>query len=107
MGELEGRGAGFRSLTEAIDTTTAGGTLIFHVMGALAQFERSLIVERTRAGMQAARARGQLPGPKPKLSLEQIAHARELVEQGKTIPQIALLFGVERTTVWRALKRGY
>jgi DNA invertase Pin-like site-specific DNA recombinase len=107
MGELEGRGAGVRSLTEAMDTTTPGGTLIFHVMGALAQFERALIVERTRAGMQAARARGRLPGQRPKLGAEQLEHARELIEQGRTVPQVALLFGVARTTLWRALKRGY
>lgn len=55
---LEGRGVGFRSISEAIDTTSASGRLLFHIMGALAEFERTLISERTRAGMEAARARG-------------------------------------------------
>lgn len=59
---LEQRRVGFRSLTEAIDTTTAGGRLLFHIMGALAEFERSLIAERTRAGMAAAKARGRHVG---------------------------------------------
>ena len=59
---LDARGIGFRSLTEAIDTTTAGGRLVFHIFGALAEFERNLISERTRAGLDAARARGQSAG---------------------------------------------
>jgi DNA invertase Pin-like site-specific DNA recombinase len=60
--ELDQCGVGFRSLTEQIDTTTPGGTLIFHVFGALSQFERALIVERTQAGLAAARARGRSGG---------------------------------------------
>src|SRR5689334_2244377 len=64
--ELHKRGCGFRSLTEAIDTTTAGGRLIFHIFGALAEFERGIIRERTLAGLEAARARGR-KGGRPKL----------------------------------------
>jgi DNA invertase Pin-like site-specific DNA recombinase len=106
---LKGQGAGFRSLTEAMDTTTPGGELIFHVMAALAQFERSLIVERTRAGMQAARERGRRPGRKPKLTPEQLKHARELLEgESRRSPgEVAKLFNVDRSTLWRALRRGY
>ena len=62
MAELAGRGIGFRSLTEQIDTTTPGGKLLFHVFGALAEFERDLIRERTHAGLAAARARGRTGG---------------------------------------------
>lgn len=62
IGDLEKRGVGFRSLQESIDTTTSGGRLIFHVFGALAEFERNLIRERTRAGLEAARARGRKGG---------------------------------------------
>lgn len=62
VSDLEERGVGFRSLSEAIDTGSAGGKLIFHVFAALAEFERSLIRERTRAGLQAARARGRMGG---------------------------------------------
>jgi DNA invertase Pin-like site-specific DNA recombinase len=106
---LKGQGAGFRSLTEAMDTTSPGGELIFHVMGALAQFERSLIVERTRAGMQAAREQGRRAGRKPKLTPEQLMHARELLEgESRRSPsEIARLFNINRSTLWRALKRGY
>ena len=68
--ELEGRGFGFRSLTEGIDTTTASGTLVFHVFGALARFERDLIRERTMAGLAAARARGRRGGRPGKLTPE-------------------------------------
>ena len=62
---LEGQGAGFRSLTEGVDTTTPGGTLVFHIFGALAQFERDLIRERTRAGLKAAETRGRKGGRRP------------------------------------------
>ena len=62
IGELEQRRVGFRSLTEGIDTTTASGRLVFHIFGAIAEFERQLIRERTQAGLQAARARGHVPG---------------------------------------------
>lgn len=65
--QLDARGVAFRSLSEAIDTGTASGRLLFHVMGALAEFERALISERTRAGMAAARARGRVIGRPPKL----------------------------------------
>ena len=69
-------GGEFRSLTESIDTTTAGGRLYFHMMGAFAEFERALIVERTRAGMKAAKARGVEVGRKRALTPAQISHAR-------------------------------
>ena len=68
LDDFHQRGIHFRSLTEDINTTTPGGRLIFHMFAALAEFERGLIIERTRAGMKAARARGVRPGPKPKLS---------------------------------------
>ena len=92
-----------------MDTTTPGGELIFQVMGALAQFERSLIIERTRAGMQAARAQGRRAGRKPKLTREQLAHARELLdgENPRSPGEVAILFNVDRSTLWRALKRGH
>lgn len=97
------RGAGFRSLTESIDTTTAGGRLYFHMMGALAEFERALIIERTRAGMKAAKARGIEVGRKRALSPSQISHARQLVDQGESPSAVARSMKVGRSTLYRAL----
>lgn len=76
MQRLAERQVGFQSLSYGIDTATAGGRLVFHIMGALAEFERALIQERTVAGLQAARRRGKRLGRPPALSTEQVAHAR-------------------------------
>src|SRR3954452_22103165 len=93
--ELQGRGVGFRSLTEQIDTTTPGGKLIFHVFGALAEFERELIRERTQAGLRAARARGRLGGRPKKLDAKQLALAQKLYEDGQTdIAMICRTLGI-------------
>ena len=100
------QGVGFQSLTEAINTTTAGGKLVFHIMGALAEFERALIAERSQAGMQAARRRGQHLGRPRKLTQEQVAHAARMVRDGtETVSGMAVLYGVDRVTLHRALKR--
>jgi DNA invertase Pin-like site-specific DNA recombinase len=97
-------GAGFASLTEAIDTTTAGGRLVFPMMGALAEFERGLIAERTRAGMKAAKRRGKQIGRPPKLSRQQVLHARDLITSGKeSRSSVAELFKVDVKTLRRAL----
>ena len=103
--ELRSRGIGFASLSEQIDTTTPQGTLVFHLMGALAQFERSLIAERTAAGRAAARKRGVRFGRPTKLSAQQAHHARELRDGGKAVPDIAALLNVSRYTVYRTLNR--
>jgi len=103
INELHGRGVGFCSLTESIDTTTATGTLVFHLLGALAQFERALIAERTAAGLVAARARGVRFGRPPALNLEQVAHARSLWESGHSHREIAQLLGISRATIYRLL----
>ena len=78
VNDLERRGVGLRSLTEQIDTTTSGGRLIFHVFGALGQFERDLVRERTRAGLTAAAARGRKGGRKPVVTAEVLRKARAL-----------------------------
>ena len=95
--------AGFRSITEAIDTTTAGGKLVFHVIGAIAEFERSLISERTRAGMKAARRRGKAVGRPAALSPEKLDLARHLVAEGKGRTIIARMIGVGPATLRRKL----
>ena len=99
--ELGQKGAGFHSLTDGMDTSTSGGTLIFHVMGAMAQFERDLIRERTKAGMKAAKRRGKHIGRPKALSEGQIQHVHELLAQGKTQREVAELLGVSANTVGR------
>jgi len=98
------RGIGFRSLHESIDTTTSTGRLVFHLFAALAEFERDLIVDRTQAGLAAARARGKVPGRKPKLSPDQVAVAQRLHADGHhNVSEIAKVLGVSRATVYRNL----
>ncbi|MGB7335783.1 MAG: recombinase family protein [Salaquimonas sp.] len=99
--ELEGKGAGFCSLSENIDTTTAGGRLIFHLMGSLAEFERSLIIERTQAGLAAARKRGVRVGRPKALTTAQIKHARKLMDSGERPSAVASSLGVNRSTIYR------
>ncbi|SEU47804.1 recombinase family protein [Nonomuraea wenchangensis] len=102
VAELRKRGIGFRSLHEALDTTTPGGRLVFHVFAALAEFIRELIVEGTREGLQAARARGQRLGRPPAMTPEQIRHARDLLTHpGNTVSSIARLLGVSRSTIYK------
>ncbi|HVE22975.1 MAG TPA: recombinase family protein [Acidocella sp.] len=98
-------GAGLRSLAEPwADTTTPAGRMVLTVFAGIADFERSLIVERTSTGRIAAKARGVRFGPRPSLSTKQIAHARQLTEQeGKPVAEVARLFGVHRATLYRAL----
>ncbi len=104
---LADRGVGFRSITEAIDTTTPTGKLIFHVIGALAEFERDLIRERTRAGLTAARARGRQGGRKPAGAFtdpKKLALARRLYAEKKTsVDTLCSMFKVSRSTFYRAV----
>ena len=99
--QLHAREIGFRSLTEAIDTTTNAGMLQFHIFGALAEFERQIIRERTRAGL--ARARGRVGGRPPMLTAEKLDAARMMREQKRTMPEIARALGVSRATLYRHL----
>lgn len=103
--ELGERGVGFQSLSDPIDTTNAGGRLVLHMMGALAEFERSLIVEHTRAGLKAAKRRGVKLGRKPTLTPAQVAHARRLIDGGESPRTVASTLRIGRTTLWRALKQ--
>lgn len=101
---LEEVDVGFQSLTEAIDTTTAGGKLVFHVFGALAEFERSIIRERTRAGLDAARARGRKGGRPPKLKDSDLKAARAmLADNSITVEEIAKHLRVSPATLYRHL----
>ena len=99
---LRKHGIGFKSLHEALDTTTPGGRLVFHVFAALAEFIRELIVQGTREGLDAARARGARLGRPPAMTAEQIRHARDLLTRpDNTVTSIARLLGVSRTTIYK------
>ena len=102
---LETEGVAFRSLTEGIDTSTANGRLFFHIFGALAQFERELIRERTHAGLAAARARGRKGGRPRKLSADRVRMARRLLADPETtVSDVAKTLGVHRSTLHKALQ---
>ena len=104
---IEAAGAGLRSLAEPwADTTTPAGRMVLTVFAGIAEFERALIIDRTRSGRVAAKARGVKFGPRPTLTLEQIAHARDLIDQNRyTVKDAASLLGVHRSTLYRALDR--
>jgi DNA invertase Pin-like site-specific DNA recombinase len=105
MEKLGRRKVRFHSVSESIDTTSSGGRLVFHMMAALAEFERSLISERTRAGMAAAKARGRRMGRAPALNMPQRDEARRLIDQEHwTIEKVAMHFGVHPCTLTRHLR---
>ena len=101
---LATRGVGFRSITEAIDTTTPGGRLVFHLFGALGEFERDLIQERTRAGLAAAVARGRKGGRKPVVTSEKLKLARTFIAKGLTVREAATRLRVGKTALYDALR---
>jgi DNA invertase Pin-like site-specific DNA recombinase len=98
--ELEGRGVGFRSLTESIDTTTPGGRLIFHIYGSLAQFERELVKEPTMAGLAAARARGRTGG-RP---TARTRAAQRMISADTPLTEVASVLRVGRAALYRHLQ---
>lgn len=102
---IEASGAGLRSLAEPwADTTTPAGRMVLTVFAGIAEFERSLIIDRTRNGREKAKARGVKFGPKPVLDSQQIEHARRLIEEeGAPVAKTADLLGVHRSTLYRAL----
>jgi DNA invertase Pin-like site-specific DNA recombinase len=106
MERIEAAGAGFRSLTEAIDTTSAAGRMMMQMVGAFAEFERAMVRERTRAGLAAARADGRVGGRRPKLKPHQRAEIVDMVASGrKTTSEAARVFDVHPATVSRLLAR--
>ncbi len=103
--ELHERGVGFKSLQENIDTTTSGGKLVFHIFGALAEFEREIIRERTQAGLASARSRGKVGGRPKALSARQVQMLRNMAaDKSLTVSDICHTLGIGRTTFYRYVK---
>ena len=98
--QLDDKGVQLKSLTENIDTSSAGGKLIFHIFAALAEFERGVIRERTMAGLAAARSDGRYGGRRPSLSDDDIATAKTLLAKGETMEKLMDRFGVSRATLY-------
>src|SRR6476660_9305902 len=106
MERLNESEAGFRSLTEAIDTTTPAGRMMMQMVGAFAEFERAMLRERTKAGLDSARREGRIGGRPPKLTLQQQSEIRKMVSKGrKTAADAARLFRIHPSTVCRLLAR--
>jgi DNA invertase Pin-like site-specific DNA recombinase len=105
--DLKKRGVQLRSLSEGIDSSTIGGELVFHMFGAIAQFERNLIRERTRAGLASARAKGKVGGRKPGLTTKDIAVAKAMLRDSDiTVAEVARRMGVAKGTLYRHLPGG-
>ena len=103
MSEVQARGVNFRSLTDSIDTSTPAGRFFFHVMSALAEMERELIVERTRAGLAAARDQGRVGGRRRVMTTEVVERCRRMLENGTTRQQVADVTGVDVKTIYKYL----
>ena len=103
--ELNNRKIGFKSIQENIDTTTSGGKLVFHIFGALAEFERNLIRERTNAGLQAARARGRKGGRPKSLTGKKVVMVQALYnDKNNTVDEICKTLNISRATLYRYIK---
>jgi DNA invertase Pin-like site-specific DNA recombinase len=101
MEKIEQAGAAFRSLTEAVDTTGAAGRMLVQMLGAFAEFERAMVRERTRSGLDAARARGRVGGRSPKLTVAQRTEALRMLAEGRSAADVARVFQVHRGTISR------
>lgn len=108
INQINDQGSYFRSIQESIDTSTSGGKLIFHIFGALAEFERDIIRDRTNAGLEAARRRGRFGGRPKKMDKKKIALARTLMaDKSNSINNICEILQVSKATLYRCLKKEY
>lgn len=106
VADLDARGVGLRSLQESIDTTTSGGKLVFHVFGAIAEFERTLLVERSQAGLAAARARGRSGGRRALLTGKKLELAKQLrVDRNMPVAEACRILGCSKATFYRVTGR--
>jgi len=101
VGELEKRGVHFRSLTDAIDTSTPAGRFFFHVMASLSQMERELLIERTQAGLGAAKIAGRIGGRRPKMTPSKLQAAQQLLDSGVPPKDVAANLGISVPTLYR------
>ncbi|GKM15290.1 hypothetical protein NUBL13938_40830 [Klebsiella pneumoniae] len=101
VSELQDKGIHFRSLTDSIDTSTPAGRFFFHVMSALAEMERELIVERTRAGLAAAREQGRIGGRRRIMTTEVVERCRQMLVNGASRQQVSAVIGVDVKTIYR------
>ena len=104
--DIEARGGGVVSLTEGIDTTKAGGKMVYQIMSVLAEFERDIISERTKAGMAASKRRGVKMGRPKALTPAQVELARKMIDQGESVASVARDFGVHRSTLYEHIDVG-
>lgn len=104
VANLGTHGVGFKSLTEGVDTTPTGGTLVYHLFGALAQFERDLIVARTQAGLKAAATRGRKGGRKPVVTPKKLEQAKAHIGDGLTVREAAARLKISKTSLYNALR---
>ena len=105
LDDLTSRGVQFRAITQGIETGTSTGRLVSHILGALAEFERELIKERTREGIKAAKGRGQKMGRRYAMNQEQIRQARRLMDEGHSASYVSGIFKISRATLFNSLKR--
>ena len=105
MEQIENKGAGFKSLTESIDTTTSAGKMMMQMVGVFAEFERNMLKERTMKGLEYAREQWRVGGRKPKLKPRQTEETIKLYKKGKAAAELAELFSVHKATVYRLLNR--
>jgi DNA invertase Pin-like site-specific DNA recombinase len=105
LDDYQTAGIHFVSVMEAINTNTPSGTLQFHIIAALAQYERAMISERTKAGMAAAKRKGVHIGRKPSMTALQVTQARKMIDEGEAVSVVAAIFGIHRTTLKRHLKK--
>jgi DNA invertase Pin-like site-specific DNA recombinase len=101
--DLQARGVGFLSTSDAIDTSTPMGRFFFHIMASLAQMERELLIDRTQAGLKAARKRGRKGGRPPALTPAKVDAAKTLLASGSSRPEVARALGVSKATIYRYL----
>ncbi len=106
LDQLRSRNIGFQSIEDGIDTNTAAGRMVFSMVGAIAEFERNVISERTKAGMAAARRRGRHVGRPAKLAPEQLVYARRMIVDGESRAHVARSLGVDPSTLRRLLMKG-